>query len=385
MLSIGKVGLARSQQLYYEQQVAHGAEDYYAGRGEAPGRWAGSGARLLALEGELDGDQLTALVDGKNPATGARLARRTGRCSTAALDLTFSAPKSVSVLFAVGDDRLSRSLVKAHEEAVDAALGYLEGEACRVRRGHNGTREEREAGDPRGWERARSEPAAGFVAAAYRHRMSRAQDPQLHTHVVCANMARGEDGRWTALDGRAIYRHAKAAGCVYEAHLRHAVKERLPWASWGTVREGIAELEQVPEPVRVEFSQRRRRILERERELEAAGVAVGHAGRERIVFDTREPKQEIGEADWRAQVRARAAEHGLDREHLHRLRELPPAPRANVTVEKDLGRRLFCATGLTAIQNTFAERDVVIAVAEAHRNGLSVDALASRPGQANAG
>jgi conjugative relaxase-like TrwC/TraI family protein len=99
-----------------------------------------------------------------------------------------------------------------------------------VRRGHNGSRREREGGDPRGFERAQAERAGGFVAAAYRHRMSRAQDPQLHTHVVCANTAQGRDGRWTALDGTAIYAHARAAGFVYEAHLRYAVRERLPWA-----------------------------------------------------------------------------------------------------------------------------------------------------------
>ncbi|MGH2872562.1 MAG: relaxase domain-containing protein [Solirubrobacteraceae bacterium] len=127
-------------------------------------------------------------------------------------------------------------LVEAHEEAVGAAVGYLEREACRVRRGHNGTKAERERGDPRGWEHARCEPAPGFVAAGYRHRMSRAQDPQLHTHVVAANMAQGADGRWTALDARHIYEHAKAGRAVYQAHLRQAVRERLPWASWEPVR-----------------------------------------------------------------------------------------------------------------------------------------------------
>ena len=80
---------------------------------------------------------------------------------------------------------------------MDAAVGYLEREACRVRRGRGGVR--REVGE-------------GFVAAAYRHRMSRAEDPQLHTHVVAANMARGTDGRWTALDATPIFQHAKAAG-----------------------------------------------------------------------------------------------------------------------------------------------------------------------------
>ena len=109
----------------------------------------------------------------------------------------------------IGEPVLAGRLVEAHESAVDAALGYLEREACRVRRGRGGVR--REVGE-------------GFVAAAYRHRMSRAEDPQLHTHVVAANLARGADGRWTALDATPIYQHAKAAGFLYQAHLRAAVR-----------------------------------------------------------------------------------------------------------------------------------------------------------------
>jgi conjugative relaxase-like TrwC/TraI family protein len=194
VLSIGKVGMSRAQQLYYEEQVAKGREDYYAGNGEAPGRWVGAGARELGLSGELDVEQLKRLMDGQHPASGGLLAVRGPRASTAALDLTFSAPKSVSVLFAVGDGQLSRALVEAHEEAVDAAVSYMEREACWVRRGSARMGTIRSV-------RAES----GFVAAAYRHRMSRAQDPQLHTHVVCANMAQGPDGRWTALDGDRVY------------------------------------------------------------------------------------------------------------------------------------------------------------------------------------
>ena len=116
------------------------------------------------------------------------------------------------------------------------------------------------------------------MAAAYRHRMSRAEDPQLHTHVVAANMARGADGRWTALDGTPIYQHAKAAGFLYQAHLRAAVRERLPWVRWGPVRNGMAEIEQIAPEVLREFSTRRRQIEERQRELVSAGVEVGARG-----------------------------------------------------------------------------------------------------------
>ena len=370
MLSIGKVGMSAGQQMYYEAQVAKGAEDYYAGKGEAPGRWTGRGAELLGLWGELDAERLKAMMDGRHPLTGQRLASRSGNCSTAAIDMTFSAPKSVSVLFAIGDGELSGALVAAHEEAVDAAVAYIEQEACRVRRGHNGTKAERERGDPRGWERARSESAEGFVAAAYRHRMSRAQDPQLHTHVVAANMAQGADGRWTALDAKHIYEHAKAGGFVYQAHLRLAVRERLPWAVWGPVKNGTAELEQIPAGVVHEFSTRRRRILERERELVAAGVAVGDAGRERIAFDTRETKRNVDELDWRTEVRARAAEHGLGANELSRLVELPVPSAPELVGQRDLAEGLFGPTGLTATANVFGERDVVVAVAAAAGQGL---------------
>ena len=304
MLSIGKLTVEQSR--YYERQVAQGRDDYYSGRGESPGRWTGGGAETPASSAA--GSMTTgfmALMDGRDPGTGERLKRVGGRSKVAAFDLTFSAPKSVSVLFAIGEPGLAGALVEAHESAVDAALGYLEREACRVRRGRGGVRHE--AGE-------------GFVAAAYRHRMSRAEDPQLHTHVVAANMARGTDGRWTALDATPIYQHAKAAGYLYQAHLRAAVRERLPWVRWGPVRNGMAEIEQLAPAVLREFSTRRRQIEERERELVAAGVEVGDGGREAIAHDTRGRKRYgVDTAPWRDVVRARAAEHGLGARELAAL------------------------------------------------------------------
>ena len=133
-------------------------------------------------------------------------------------------------------------------------------------------------------------------------------------------MARGADGRWTALDATPIYQHAKAAGFLYQAHLRAAVRERLPWVRWGPVRNGMAEIEQLAPEVLREFSTRRRQIEERERELVAAGVEVGDGGREAIAHDTRGRKRYgIDTAPWRDVVRARAAEHGLGARELAAL------------------------------------------------------------------
>jgi hypothetical protein len=111
--------------------------------------------------------------------------------------------------------------------------------------------------------------------------------------------------------------------------------------------------------------------LERERELEAAGVAVGDIGRERIAYDTREVKHEVNERDWRTEIQARAAEHGLGTAELAELNELLDAPAPELVSEGALAERLFSPSGLSATSNTFRERDVVIAVAAAHRQGAA--------------
>ena len=169
-------------------------------------------------------------LDPSDEALERRLRDSRGEPKVVGFDLTFSAPKSVSVLFAAGDEQTAGQLIGAHEAAVRAALEYVEDVAVKVRRGKGG---------------AIVEPGEGVVAAAYRHRMSRSLDPQLHTHVVCANVARGPDGRWTALDGRHLYEHAKTAGYLYQAHLRAEVRERLG-LEWGPVSKGAAELRALP-------------------------------------------------------------------------------------------------------------------------------------------
>jgi conjugative relaxase-like TrwC/TraI family protein len=270
------------------------------------------------------------------------------------LDFTLSAPKSVSVLFAIGDEEISRTLVEAHEEAVAAAVGYLEREACRVRRGRGGRIELR---------------ANGFVAAAYRHRMSRAGQPQLHTHVVAANLARGCDGRWSALHGYPIFQHAKAAGSLYQAHLRLAVRERVPWARWGEVRNGMAELEGVPTEVLAHFSRQRAEIVEW---LEAEDRS-GRQSAEKAALATREAKAEpVPLAPWRERVRAEAAEHGFGRAELAALsRQVERAPARPVDLE-EVGMLLAGPAGLTGQRNSFEVRHAVVDLAAAHRHGARV-------------
>ena len=169
MLSIGRLG-SRSAD-YYLTAVASGAEDYYLREGEKPGRWLGGGAGAHGLSGLVGAEDLRAVLDGRDPVDGTQLVRAPGgnRARTPGFDLTFKAPKSVSLLEALGDPRVRAEV---------AALAYLEDHAAFLRRGRGG---------------AELVPAAGLVDAAFTHRTSRAGDPALHTHVLVANMA--EDQR----------------------------------------------------------------------------------------------------------------------------------------------------------------------------------------------
>jgi conjugative relaxase-like TrwC/TraI family protein len=363
VVSIGKIAVG--QHRYYEQQVAQGADDYYTGRGEVPGEWRGAGAQALGLSGRVSGGQFNALVAGMDPRDpSVRLRWSVCDPEVAALDLTFSAPKSVSVLAAAGSNDLTRVLVDAHNQAVTAALAYLDESAVMVRRGHDGTTVQ--AGE-------------GLIAAAYLHRMSRSLDPQLHTHVVAANLTRGPDGRFTALHGAPLYRTAKTAGYLYQAHLRATISEQLG-LEWGDVRKGAAELAGVPAEILVEFSKRRREML---RAAELGGISLDtKAGGEAAALATRDRKEYgIDTHTWREEVQARAGELGFGREEINELLEqgrerlAHGLPESDVSDERLLGDRLAGPHGLTERANSFDERVVLQEFAAAAGQGSTVDEI----------
>ncbi len=360
MLNIGKLAAGPGAGRYYVDQVAQGREDYYAGEGEAPGEWLGCSAESLGLSGEVDAEGIVRLLDGRDPATGDRLRELSASDAVAGFDLTFRAPKSVGILFGIAEPEVVREIVAAHEAAVWEAMGYLEREACRARRGRGGSI----VVDGR-----------GFVAAAFRHRSSRAGDPLLHTHVVVANVTQGPDGRWTALHAQLLFRQAKTAGYLYQSALRAELCERLP-VRWNAVERGTADLAGVPRPVIDHFSQRRAEIVEH---MAARGE---HSARSAQIatLDTRRRKEYgVPVGRLRAEWRARAAEQGLDRFHLRRVFRRPserPVDEADL-IER-LSRRLESQIGLTRDKSRFTRRDVLEAFAEAARSGASVVAVEER-------
>jgi conjugative relaxase-like TrwC/TraI family protein len=356
MLSLGK--LAPGQQQYYLDTVARGAEEYYTGAKEAPGVWVGSGAGRLGLSGEVDAEVLSRVLEHVDPGGVYRLTASRSVPVVAGFDVTFCAPKSVSLLFALGEREVSNEVRNAADAAMGASLEVLGRVACRARRGQGGHTVV--DGD-------------GFVAAAFRHRTSRAGDPHLHTHVVIANLAHSpSDGRWTALDGRPLYSWLSPVGHLYEAHLRWELTRRLG-VGWGPVRNGIADVAGISRPVLREFSTRRREI---EAHLDEHDQHSARAA-QFATYATRRAKDTGIDAEglvpgWRARAQA----VGLDGEGLAAVLDRavvvePPAPGSRGA--ERLHRWLASAEGLTARASTFGEREVIKAICNALPAGGKVE------------
>lgn len=344
MLSISKLGAG--QESYYLDAVARGVEDYYVGAGESPGRWLGSASSELGLAGVVDADELRVVLSGFDPRFGVRLAAANRKLP--GFDATFSAPKSVSLLHALGTPEVRAGVVDAHETAVGAAVGYLERQAAFVRRGHNGV------------ERL---PASGFVAAGFRHRTSRAGDPQLHTHVLIANLGRGVDGHWGALDGRGLFLHKMDAGAVYQAQLRAELTRRLG-VEWQPTLRGLADLAGVPAIVLRAFSRRR---VEIEATLAARGESSARAA-EVAALDTRRAKlHDVDPATLAAEWRTRAAELGFGREQLENLLRRPRE------VDRLWASRTQLGEELTEHASTFDRRHVIRALCDSAGAGAGAD------------
>jgi Ti-type conjugative transfer relaxase TraA len=352
---------------YYLGIVADGQEEYYTGAGEAPGRWMGGGIAHLRLSGEVESAILRELLAGNNPLNGDQLGIRNGASGrVAGFDLTFSAPKSVSLLYGLGSPDQATAVKDAHDQAVTDGLTYLERHATSARRDAGGTRRM---------------SANGLLGAAFDHRTSRAGDPQLHTHVLVANLVLGFDGRWSAPDARLLYFHARTAGFVYQASLRAGLVESLG-VRFGPVSRGSAEIADLDPGLLRAFSTRRAEI---EKYLAVHGESSRKAA-ELAALATRSAKSLAGEPDGNAihlrdYWRQQATELGFDPADL--FNNLGPARAVELsdTLSDQLERNLIAPWGLTEKESTFERRDVVRVIAENLPEGGyldQIDGLADR-------
>jgi conjugative relaxase-like TrwC/TraI family protein len=325
-LSVKKILAGRGAVNYYLEQTRRGLADYYLGERSstdadgaaapplaAPGAsWWGGGAETLELDGPVERAQFVPLyAKGVRPDGGylgrrfrtqedvaatraerlaateqladpyerwqarQRLARSGPQASVAAWDATFSPVKSVSLLWAAGDRHIQRQVWAAHCAAVDAGLGYLEEHAGFVRAGRNGIR---------------VLDSDGLVVARMNEWTSRDGDMQLHTHCLILNRARTTtDGKWRALDGRALLAAKTGAAAIYHRVLEAELTRRLQ-VGWRDRPEGLRELDGVPDELIVAFSTRRRAITAEVDRLAAAyqdryGTSPPAAVRHRMAQD----------------------------------------------------------------------------------------------------
>jgi conjugative relaxase-like TrwC/TraI family protein len=434
--------LKAGQESYWLDQIARNREEYFSGRGESPGRFMGSAAATASLEGIASPEQVRAMFQGLDPATGEqrcaplwradprskltagpllaalntraaeqgvdelealagskalkgdvhsveaacrlggakrvkvktveRLCRKVlgvdphelyGEAFGAAwqhrgkrvnervqaFDHCFSSPKSVSLLAAGASPQVRRLLAEGRAEARQVVIGYLERHGLGVRREHNGT--------------DRYPAVGGLVAVAFEHRMSRAGDPNLHTHVLVQNAAQGPDGRWTALDSDRLYAHLMAADHLYLAAERAALTQRLG-VRWGPVdeRSGAAEIQGLDDRTLIErFSKRAEQI---DQWLDTHGLS-GIKASSAAAVATRQPKdysesEESVYQRWTQEL----AEQGVGERQLVEVcwgGRGRPATRTELDAALD---GLAGPDGLTGQVSTFTRTDVVDALAK---------------------
>ena len=126
MISIGKLTSVEQAVRYLREAIAHQQIEYYTGRGESPGRWNGAGAEALGLRGEVIDTDFTAVLAGTHPRTGEDLGKHWRTQTVVAFDVAVSAPKDVSILYALGDERTRATILRIHGEGVQAAADYLQ-------------------------------------------------------------------------------------------------------------------------------------------------------------------------------------------------------------------------------------------------------------------
>jgi conjugative relaxase-like TrwC/TraI family protein len=334
---------------YYLREIARDHEEYLSGQGESPGKWLGGSAAALGLRGECSAEEFQRVFAWRHPQTSQQLGRAPRSDAMPAWDLVLRPVKDVSVLYALGDDRIRRAARDAHQVGVKAAVGYLDGQV--------GTRRGRGGAEHVGGE--------GLLAVGFTHRTSRAGDPLLHTHLVIVNRTLGPDGQWRTLDSRDLLAHRQAADAIYRAAYQHELSRTLGIA-WGEPdRWGNRTIQGMPEDLVRVFSKRHQQItaelerLEREEGKPRTGRLVQY-----VAHATRLPKTHDTPETLYGRWRQEARERGVDPERLADKvtgRELRQPAAANLAVKRAFNQ-LASPEGLTANTSTFVRHDVVVAL-----------------------
>jgi len=273
MLSIQTLKGSSGGQLasYFEKESAQ--KDYWANEAQHATSWHGRGADALGLSGTVDQLTFEQMIEGKLP-DGTQLSHGAAGKRRLGYDLTFSAPKSVSLQGLIFD---AKRILDAHDTAVRRALDWTEKESAQTRIKHHG--------------QVKTEKTGNLAAAVFRHEMSRNLDPQLHSHAVVPNMTRSADGSWRALDASEVFKNKMAAGAVYRSELAGELKKLGYDIHITDKQKGTFELKGYSDKQLAEFSSRRGEI---KAELSKAAHPELAKTAESAALKTRKAKQSLG-------------------------------------------------------------------------------------------
>jgi conjugative relaxase-like TrwC/TraI family protein len=204
-------------------------------------RWYGKGAMELGLSNQVTSFDYQRAYQGKNSSGNSLRRQLKNKNSVPGRDLTFSAPKSVSLLGLVRQDM---NIINAHERAVNAALKYIEQNCIFTRTGAGGTN---------------LQQTNNMMVAVFQHQHSRNLDPNLHSHCVIFNQTQGDDGKWRSMDNRQLYQQKMTIGMIYHHELSQQLMELGHSINWNL--DGTFDVAGFKSSQLKQFSSRRTEII----------------------------------------------------------------------------------------------------------------------------
>jgi conjugative relaxase-like TrwC/TraI family protein len=332
---------------------------------QAPGRWLADADTLESLgvqPGEpVDGADFIALMEGRHPGTGRWLRPEGGGGGRGGgIDVTFSAPKSVSTVWALGDPWQREQIEQAHARAVEQAILYLREQVPIVRRRYSGQVVEEHAKD--------------VIATEYRHTTARgvagaqAPDPQLHSHVVITGAVR-EDDRIVAVASRPIFRSARELGAFYRSALADELVREGYAIEHGTGKDGrYFEIAGVPRELCEAFSGRSREVARAAERFRARyGRAPERGELRNLALENRRSKELSTRSDLQRVWTQTARDHRFGPDEAVRLIGASERPRAERAIEDRVEAKL------TEQHAVFQERDLRAVVLEQAAGEMAPD------------
>ena len=365
---VATLAQAASAAYYLESQRSFRHPNEYYTAGEEPdGVWFNpKGLFGLADGGKVDSSDFHRLYNGFAPNTGGKLTQNAGsERRSAGLDMTFSADKSVSALWAVADPELRSEIERAHNDAARVALEETVLRHCAYTRIRNRDGEIEVL-------------PADISAAMFQHGTSRDNDPQLHTHCVIFNAARTHrDGKYRALHQHPVYTWMKAAGAVYRNAMAWSLQERLGIRIEQYGKDGeFTRIAGMPGDLIGHWSKRRAAIIEAAREMgfTVEGNAPRAAAANKITRAGKSPDNdpEIRHGRWRSEAEGYVEREALIASLLGKAEEITQEQiRALTEVLEELPYRL------TREEAVFRLPDIVERVGNATAGLLNHEAVAT--------